>query len=97
MLSYLCNMDEEKKELLRQRLNEVHIWPSTYMFKFIFEKNEEKLVSLKMIFGESAQFLVRESANGKYVSLTIKEMMMDAESIFVRYENVGKIDGIISL
>jgi putative lipoic acid-binding regulatory protein len=67
------------------------------MFKFIFEKNEEKLVALKMIFGESAQFLVRESANGKYVSLTIKEMMMDAESIFVRYENVGKIDGIISL
>ena len=97
LLSYLCNMDEEKKELLRQRLNEVHIWPSIYMYKFIFEKNDEKLVALKMIFGESAQFMVRESANGKYVSLTIKEMMMDAETIFVRYEQVGKMEGIISL
>jgi hypothetical protein len=97
LLSYLCKMDEEKKELLRQRLNEIHIWPSIYMYKFIFERNEEKLIALKLIFGESAQFSVLESANGKYMSLTIKEMMMDAETIFVRYEHVGKIEGIISL
>jgi putative lipoic acid-binding regulatory protein len=50
-----------------------------------------------MIFGESAQFITRESSGGKYTSLTIKEIMMDADSIFARYESVGKIEGIISL
>ncbi len=50
-----------------------------------------------MIFGESAQFITRESSGGKYTSLTIKEMMMDADTIFSRYEAVGKIEGIISL
>lgn len=90
-------MDEEKKEQLRRRLNEIHIWPSIYMYKFIFERDDHKLVQLKLIFGESAQFMLRESANGKYMSLTIKEMMMDAETIFVRYDHVGKLEGIISL
>jgi hypothetical protein len=90
-------MDEEKKNLLRERLNAIHHWPSTYMYKFIFETNPEKVISLKMIFGESAQFITRESSGGKYTSLTIKEIMMDADSIFSRYEAVGKIEGIISL
>ena len=90
-------MDEEKKNLLRERLNAIHHWPSTYMYKFIFETNSEKVISLKMIFGESAQFITRESSGGKYTSLTIKEIMMDADSIFARYEAVGKIQGIISL
>ncbi|MEY2765086.1 MAG: hypothetical protein RLZZ205_1510 [Bacteroidota bacterium] len=96
-ISYFRRMDEEKKNLLRERLNAIHHWPSTYMYKFIFETNPDKVISLKMIFGESAQFITRESSGGKYTSLTIKEIMMDADSIFSRYEAVGKLEGIISL
>ncbi len=96
-ISYFRSMDEEKKNLLRERLNAIHHWPSTYMYKFIFETNPDKVISLKLIFGESAQFITRESSGGKYTSLTIKEIMMDADSIFSRYEAVGKLEGIISL
>jgi putative lipoic acid-binding regulatory protein len=90
-------MDEEKKNALREKLNAIHIWPSVYMYKFIFETNHDKLIQIQTIFGESAQFIKRESANGKYTSLTIKEMMLDADSIFARYEQMAAVPGIISL
>jgi putative lipoic acid-binding regulatory protein len=67
------------------------------MYKFIFETNHDKLIQIQTIFGESAQFIKRESANGKYTSLTIKEMMLDADSIFARYEQMAAVPGIISL
>jgi len=90
-------MDEEKKKALRDKLNAIHIWPSVYMYKFIFETDHAKLIQIQTIFGESAQFIKRESANGKYTSLTIKEMMLDADSIFARYEQMAAVPGIISL
>ncbi len=90
-------MDEEKKNALRDKLNAIHIWPSVYMYKFIFETDHDKLIQIQTIFGESAQFIKRESANGKYTSLTIKEMMLDADSIFARYEQMAAVPGIIRL
>jgi hypothetical protein len=90
-------MEPDHLEKLRQRLNEIHKWPSVYMFKFVLPNQEEKLTQLKMIFGESAEFRHRHSAQGNYVSITIYEMMLDAESIFERYLAAGKINGIISL
>jgi len=90
-------MDSEHIEQLRQRLNEIHKWPSIYMFKFVIPNQEEKLTQLKTIFGESAEFRHRHSAQGNYVSVTIYEMMLNAESIFERYLAAGKIEGIISL
>lgn len=92
-------MDEEKERLekLRERLNEIHAWPSVYMFKFILENDEEKLATLRSIFGESAEFKTRLSAKGKYISMTVRKMMLDADAIFDCYRRASDIGGIISL
>ena len=90
-------MEDENLERLRQRLNEIHRWPSIFMFKFILPSDEAKITQLKLIFGESAEFKERLSAHGKYTSVTVREMMLDADSIFERYKEAAIIDGIISL
>lgn len=90
-------MDQDQINRLREKLNEIHRWPSIYMFKFILASDEKKIASLKIIFGESAEFKERLSANGKYTSITVREMMLDADGIFERYLNAAKIEGIISL
>lgn len=52
---------------------------------------------LKAIFGTDASFKQRPSSKGNYVALTITEVVMDAEMVFIRYEEAGTIPGIISL
>lgn len=90
-------MDEEQLNKLRNRLNEMHKWPSIYMFKFILPSDEERITRLKTIFGESAEFRIKLSEKGNYTSITVREMMLDADSIFDRYRAAGTIEGIISL
>lgn len=89
--------DAEKREELRKRLNEIHKWPSIFMFKFILPRDEQKITRLKRIFDERVEIQERLSANGRYIGITVREMMLDAESIFQRYEAASRIEGIISL
>jgi uncharacterized protein len=90
-------MDDEQLGRLRKRLNEIHRWPSIYMFKFILPSDQERITALKLIFGESAEFKERLSGKGNYTSVTVREMMLDADSIFDRYTKASAIEGIISL
>lgn len=90
-------MDEESVNRLRERLNEVHKWPSIFMYKFILPTDEDKITKLKLIFNESVEFRQRTSAKGNYTSVTVLEMMLDADSIFDRYKKASEIEGIISL
>jgi putative lipoic acid-binding regulatory protein len=90
-------MNEDQLDRLRQRLNEIHRWPSIYMFKFILPTDQERIVQLKLIFGESAEFSYRQSAKGNFTSITVREMMLDADSIFERYTKASSIKGILSL
>ena len=91
------DQDQQRLEALRARLNEIHEWPSVYMFKFVIPTKGNGLTELKAIFGESAEYALRESKNGNYVSVTIKQMMLDADAIFERYTRASTIPGIISL
>lgn len=90
-------MNEEKKAALRKQLDEYHSWPSQYMYKFIFPKSEETMTQLRQKFPEGAEYSFKESSGGKYVSATIREMVLSAEVIFQRYEDVATIEGIIAI
>jgi putative lipoic acid-binding regulatory protein len=90
-------MDDEQLERLRARLNEIHVWPSIFMFKFILPSDEERITRLKLIFGESAEIRERLSAKGNYTSITVREMMLNADDIFHRYRMAAAIEGILSL
>jgi len=90
-------MDRERLNRLREALNQEHSWPSVFMFKFILPNDEDKITALKQVFGESASFTTKLSGKGNYISITVHEMMLDADSIFFRYTIAARIEGIISL
>jgi putative lipoic acid-binding regulatory protein len=83
-------------EKLRELLQESN-YPSVYLYKFIVKKDPEKVVEIKKCFNESAEFKTQASKNGNYISVSIKEMMLNAESIIDRYKAVGKIENVIAL
>ncbi len=90
-------MDEVRREKIRNSLNHVHQWPSKYMFKFIVGSDSENLIELKKLFPETAEFSQKSSSTGKYISLTVKMIVMNAEEVFERHEAASKIEGVISL
>jgi uncharacterized protein len=99
---YLCRphctfMNEDRLNELRQRLNDHHKWPGMYMFKFILPSDEQKIAQLKRIFSEDVQFNARLSSNGKYTSITVREIMLNADAVFDRYLRASQIEGILSL
>lgn len=89
--------NEEAKDRLRKRLDEVHEWPSVYMFKFILEPDEEKLQSLLSLFPPESEVLRRYSAGGKYLAITIKEVMLSADEVVSRHDRASSIKGVIVL
>lgn len=90
-------LSEEAKDRLRQNLDKVHEWPSVYMFKFIFEPDEARLNSVIGLFPVESEILRKYSAGGKYLSITVKEVMMSAEDVIVRYDRASEISGVIVL
>jgi uncharacterized protein len=90
-------MDEENKNQLKEKLESFHSWPSLYMYKFIFPNDGNAASRIRVVFPEEVEFLLKESSKGKYASLTVKEMVMDPEVIFQRYEAVSRIEGVIAL
>lgn len=88
-------MDDVLKRL-REQL-ELQEWPSVYFFKFIVPNSPEKIAQVSALFGDEADVVMHPSKTGKYISFSVKELMLDVESILEKYENAAKIEGIISL
>lgn len=90
-------LSEEAQGKLRERLDQVHEWPSVYMFKFICEPDQTRLDRITSLFPAEAEVLRRYSAGGKYVSLTVREVMMNADDVVQRYVKASEIEGVIVL
>lgn len=88
---------DDARERMRSALDQVHQWPSVYMFKFIFEPDEERLQAVLGLFSSEAEVLRRYSKAGKYLSITAKEVMMSADEVVARYDKAAKIEGVIVL
>ena len=82
---------------LREKLNDQTDWPTVYMFKFIIPADNQKMAQVNELFDGSAQITTRSSKNGNYLSISAKEVMMNAESIIIKYKKAAEIEGIISL
>lgn len=82
---------------MRKALNQVHKWPSVYMFKFIFEPEQERLEALLAIFPPETEVLRKYSKGGKYLSITVREVMLSADEVVRRYDQTALIEGVIVL
>lgn len=90
-------LSEEGKVRLKDSLDKVHEWPSVYMFKFILEPDETRLAQVLALFPPESEVIRRYSAGGKYLAITVKEVMINADDVIARYERAAGIQGVMTL
>ncbi len=88
-------MDEVLQKLRKQL--ELQEWPNVYFFKFIVPNDSHTVALVNALFDSSSEIAMHPSKNGKYISVSAKEMMLDVDSIIAKYEKASSIKGIISL
>ncbi len=88
---------DEQFEKLKEVLNKHTTWPTVYMFKFIIPADNKKIALVESKFSETAIISQHESATGKYISITVKEVMLNADSIIDKYKEMKGIEGLIAL
>jgi len=87
----------ERFDKLREILNKHIHWPALYMFKFIIPADNRKIALIESKFSETAVISQLQSSNGKYISITVKEVMLNADSIIDKYKEMHGIEGLIAL
>jgi len=93
------NMDKKKYDdsNFRKLLAEEITWPHVYMFKFIVPANQEKEAQVLQFFPKGAEISYKKSRTGKYISITIRTLTQSPNEVLQYYENVAKIEGVMSL
>ncbi|MDX2171836.1 MAG: DUF493 family protein [Bacteroidota bacterium] len=90
-------MTEQELATLKARISETVTFPSVYMYKFIVGSENRKIALVENLFDAEADIHIKESANGKYTSITAKVVVVDVEEIIEIYKKASKIEGIIFL
>ncbi len=90
-------MNPDPYDNLRLELNKIEVWPIVYMFKFIIPADNQKRALVVSKFSDDSVITWKESSNGKYSSLTVKEVMLDSDAIISKYKELDGIEGLISL
>ena len=67
------------------------------MFKFIIPAENRKTAMVESKFSDEAVITQKESSTGKYISITVKEVMLTADSIVDKYMEMEGIEGLIAL
>jgi len=83
---------------LKAQLADTAMWPSPYLYKFIVPTDAAKVNQIETIFDNlGAVITTKESRTGKYTSVSINVRMKNPDAVIVKYKEVGKIEGVISL
>ena len=93
-------MSNEKAfyDKLTLKLKESTNFPTVYLYKFIVPTTDEHISSVKAVFKATVSKIeLKESKNKKYTSISIKMNASTVEEIILKYKEVGKIKGVISL
>lgn len=88
-------MKDEQFDKLREQLNKLS-WPTIYMFKFIIPADNRKIALVEAKFSDEAVITQKESTSGRYISITIKEVMLSTESIIDKYKEMEGIEGLMA-
>lgn len=90
-------MKEEELNNFRQKLSESMSFPGVYMFKFIVTSEHRNIALVENLFEAETIINTRDSSNGRYTSVTAKQVVMTVEEIIEIYKKASAIKGIIFL
>ena len=83
---------------LKNSLEDTTSFPADYMYKFIVPTASTGVAEIEAIFDNlGAVITKKESAKGKYTSLTIALKVKSAQFVIEKYQEVSKVAGVISL
>jgi len=82
-----------KEQKFRALLDEHHIWPTKYTFKFIILSENIYKIKEKI----DIEFEIRKSSNGKYSSISFEVIANSSQEIIDIYNKLKGVDGLISL
>lgn len=80
----------------KEKLESVQTFPGLYAFKFILTGGVDKIKELREVLPEE-EFIETPSKTGKYISITVKKWMQDADAVVDIYKKVGEIKGVMKL
>lgn len=81
---------------LKEKLESVEKFPGVYNFKFIVTGGLDKIQDLRAILPQD-EFIEQASKTGKYVSITVKKQVQNADEVIAVYKQAGNIKGIMML
>ena len=81
---------------LKEQLEELE-WPSVYLFKFIVPNESSLVARTTALFDDGTDLSYHPSKNGKFVSVSARELMLSPDAVIQRYEEASKIEGLIAL
>ena len=90
-------MSDDKFKDLRKTLSETQSYPTVSMFKFIMDAEHRKIALIENLFSENAEIYTKDSDKGKYISITVKEVMMSTDEIIAIYTKASEIKGVMLL
>ncbi len=83
---------------LRKKLGEsIKSFPYVYMFKFIIKADNKTMALVEVIFDDDAEIIQKQSAKGNFISITVKQVVMNVDDIITIYEKTAEIEGVMSL
>ncbi|MBO9672325.1 MAG: DUF493 domain-containing protein [Sphingobacteriaceae bacterium] len=81
---------------LKEKLESVERFPGVYNFKFIITGGLDKIKDLRAILPDD-EFIEQPSKTGKYLSITVKKQVQNADEVIAVYKQAGNIKGIMIL
>lgn len=78
----------------KNKLDEVHTWPSSYLFKFVVPQAKKGELLSMMPAGMVQE---RSSSNEKYVAISLTAQMDNSDEVVAVYKQVAQIEGIVTL
>lgn len=81
---------------LKEKLESVEKFPGVYHFKFIITGGLDKIEDLRKVLPND-EFIEQPSKTGKYVSITVKKQVQDADEVIAIYKETATIKGIMTL
>jgi len=78
----------------KKLLSEHHDWPCQYLFKFVVPAEQETTVRALL---PDAEITVRQSKNGRFVSVSIKAEIDSPEDVIEIHTRASLIEGLIAL
>ncbi|MFO0321060.1 MAG: DUF493 family protein [Bacteroidota bacterium] len=83
---------------LQKKLEEtIKSFPYLYLFKFILKANNHSMALVEVMFDNDAEIIQRQSSKGNYISISVKQVVLNVDEIIAIYKKASQIDGLIAL